>query len=58
LSFRYYFIYIGIHLLTLAPAIYKCAMMGFVPYKSSHWTSILLSSQVPLQTQADAVVVP
>eukprot|EP00750_Incisomonas_marina_P007379 INCI14889.1.p1 GENE.INCI14889.1~~INCI14889.1.p1 ORF type:complete len:199 (+),score=27.74 INCI14889.1:53-598(+) len=50
--FKYYVIFIGIHLLTLAPAIYKAQMLGFVPYKSSHWTSILLGTQVPMESQA------
>ena len=53
---RYYLIYIGIQLLTLAPAIYKAQMLGFVPYKSSHWTSILLGTQLPVEAQADVVV--
>ena len=52
---RYYLIYIGMHLLTLVPAVYKAQMLGFVPYKSSHWMSILLSAQVPVEAQADVL---
>ncbi len=52
---RYYLIYIAMHLLTLVPAIYKAQMLGFVPYKSSHWMSILLSAQVPVEAQADVL---